>query len=739
MKRISQECYAHIPERLSGLVDLSYNLWWSWNPDARDLFDELNPQGWMDAGHNPVRMLRHLPEEFLRAALNNKPYLRKYDAVMDEFRGLRQSEGTWFAGRISASMNRPIAYFSAEYGLLSSLPFFAGGLGFLAGDHVKECSDLGVPMVAVGLLYSKGYLHQRIGEDGWQQNAEESIDFSSAPVRRILDEKGQPLVVEIPFIEPTICVAGWRAQVGRVDLILLDTNIEENDPEIRDITERLYTGDAGRRLLQEIVLGVGGIRLLRRMGIDFSAVHLNEGHPAFALLEWIRMLVAEGLTFDQAAGVVTRSSVFTTHTPVPAGHDVFSREMIRRHFRTFYPELGIDGERFFALGDEPLKRREGFNMTALALRLSAHNNGVSRMNGNVSREMWSALWQEMAGDREPIGYITNGIHITTWLNPSLRALIDRYMNPYCPRWLENHDRPSSWRYINRIPDEELWRVHLGLKRKLIDRIREYKRRDWAHRQTHPGSVLAGGALLDPTVLTLGFARRFTTYKRAGLIFSDPERLKSILNNPYRPVQIIFAGKAHPADDGGKRIIQSIYHLAQQPEFGGRIAFVEDYGEEIAKYLVHGVDVWLNNPLPPMEASGTSGMKAALNGVLNLSILDGWWLEGYNGRNGWAFGDGNNGENRDAADAAAIYDILEQQVVPLYYGVSGDGVPHEWVRMMKESINSNCPAFSARRMVKEYVARYYSPAMGCRDCGARPAPALPVCEPEDVGTDGAGCR
>ncbi|MDG6256202.1 MAG: alpha-glucan family phosphorylase [Methanomicrobiaceae archaeon] len=711
--------YSHIPERLSGLVDLSYNLWWSWNPDAKALFDELNPQGWMDSEHNPVRMLRQLPAEFLHSALNNRQYMRRYDAVMEEFLRLKQSEGTWFAGRISGPVNRPIAYFSAEYGLLSSLPFFAGGLGFLAGDHIKECSDLGVPMVAVGLLYSNGYLHQRIGEEGWQQNAEERIDFSSVPVRRILDEEGRPLVVELPFIEPRIFVSGWQARVGRVDLLLLDTNIEENDSAIRNITSRLYTGDAQRRLLQEIVLGIGGIRMLARMRVGFSAVHLNEGHPAFALLEWIRILVADGLSFEEAAGLVMRSSVFTTHTPVPAGHDVFPRDLIRRHFSRFSPELGIDGSQFFALGDQPVGGHGGFNMTALALRLSAHNNGVSRMNGNVSREMWSALWQEMAEDRDPIGYITNGIHITTWLNPDLRALIDRYMNPYCPRWLENHDNPSSWRYINRIPDEELWQVHLTLKRKLIDRIREYKRRDWANQQTHPGSVLAGGALLDPTVLTIGFARRFSTYKRAGLIFSDPNRLKSILNNPYKPVQIIFAGKAHPSDDDGKRIIQSIYHRARQPEFGGRIAFVEDYGEEIAKYLVHGVDVWLNNPLPPMEASGTSGMKAALNGVLNLSILDGWWLEGYNGRNGWAFGDGNTGSDRDAADAAAIYDILEQQVVPRYYAVSGDGVPHEWVKMMKESIQSNCPAFSARRMVKEYVARYYSPAMGCEErcaCG-----------------------
>ncbi|MDV2482410.1 glycosyltransferase family 1 protein [Methanoculleus sp. Wushi-C6] len=707
MRDLPRDQFTHIPERISGLVDLAYNLWWSWNPEARILFKQLNRQAWKESVHNPVRMLRAIPAEFLQRAAENPAYLHRYDVIMHRFRKYMDATGTWFSEEYPGRPPLSIAYFSAEYGLHHSLPFYAGGLGFLAGDHLKEASDLGLPMVAVGFMYSQGYLHQHVNPDGWQEGITEPVDRDAAPITRVLDAAGEDLVVRVPHIDPPIYVAVWKVRVGRIPLYLLDTNVACNSPGNREISSRLYTGDQEQRLRQEIVLGIGGRKVLHSLGIEYSAVHLNEGHPAFALLERIRERVERGIDFDAALGEVQATSVFTTHTPVPAGHDVFPADLIDRYFKTYYPALGIDRTRFLQLGVHPESPGAGFNMTAFALRASAHHNGVSRANGTVTRKMWSCLWPGTAGATVPIDHVTNGVHVPTWLNPRMKNLYDRYIGPISPGWLSEHDDPAVWELIDEIPDDELWRLHLHLKAKLISRLRERERVRWTVHSGGRADRAAGGAFLNPSVLTIGFARRFSTYKRAQLIFEDPERLKRILNNPWYPVQIVFAGKAHPADDGGKRVLQKIYRYAQQPEFAGRIAFVEDYGEQVAQYLVHGVDVWLNNPLPPMEASGTSGMKAALNGVLNLSILDGWWIEGYNGRNGWAFGNEETGcEGRDRADASAIYDLLEKEVVPLYYDRSIDDVPHGWVRMMKESIKSNGPRFSARRMVKEYVTRYY---------------------------------
>jgi starch phosphorylase len=487
----------------------------------------------------------------------------------------------------------------------------------------------------------------------------------------------------------------------------MDTDIEINDPWNRSISARLYSGDVEQRLRQEIILGIGGSEVLEALGIKHSVLHLNEGHAAFALLERIRDGVQGGMNYEEAADQVKRTSVFTTHTPVPAGHDVFPFQLMEKYFHSYWPALGLDRDRFLRLGVHPSDPNAGFNMTAFALRMSGYRNGVSKKHGEVARRMWQALWPELPGDKVPIDYITNGVHVPTWIEPKLELLFNQYLGS---DWLEDHDNPSLWELVEKIPDDELWKTHYWLKIKLIDAIRERSRERWAKESVSPSIVLAGGALLDPSVLTLGFARRFATYKRADLIFYDLERLKNLLNDPSRPIQIIFAGKAHPADDPGKQVLQRVFNETRDPATGGRIAFVEDYGEQFAQYMVHGVDVWLNNPVPPMEACGTSGMKAALNGVPHLSIMDGWWMEGFNGKNGWAFGQEESGHNGGPTDADAIYRILEEEVIPLYYKVSDDGTPHDWVKVMKESIKSNGPRFSTRRMVKEYIQKFYTKAL-----------------------------
>jgi starch phosphorylase len=698
--------FTHIPPRLAGLAELAYNLWWSWHPEARILFKQLNQLAWKASVHNPVRMLRDTPQEVFLAAEKDEEYLRRYDIIMNRFRRYMNTTTGWFREEYPGSRALTIAYFSAEYGLHHSLPMYAGGLGFLAGDHLKECSDLGVPIVAVGFMYSEGYLHQHVLPDGWQEGIQETLDRDAAPVKRVLNDDGEQLVVQVPHIEPTIFVAVWRVDVGKVPLYLLDTDIPLNDEENRRISSNLYTSDQEERLRQEIVLGIGGRKVLHEMGILYSAVHLNEGHPAFALLERIRERVERGISFPDALHQVRVTSLFTTHTPVAAGHDAFPPDLMDRYFSCYYPALGITREEFLGLGTHPDYPESGFNMTVLAMRLSSYHNAVSQRHGEVTRQMWKNLWPDIPQDQVPIDAITNGVHLPTWLNPRIEDLLDTYFYPVTPNWQQEHDDPGIWNLVDEIPDGKLWDLHFDLKIKLINRMRERIRIKWAKKQEDPLSLASAGLLLNPSILTIGFARRFATYKRSDLIFYDMERLRRIVCNRWRPVQIIFAGKAHPSDYEGKRILQKIYQLAGQPELEGRIAFVEDYSEQTAQYLVHGVDVWLNNPVPPLEASGTSGMKAAMNGVINLSVPDGWWLEGYNGKNGWSFGSSHAGNDRDAADASALYDVLERQVIPLYYTASLDGIPHGWVKMMKESIKSNAPRFSARRMVKEYVSRYY---------------------------------
>jgi starch phosphorylase len=696
--------FPHLPDRLAGLGELAYNLWWSWHPAARMLFKMLDRSVWKESRHNPVKMLREFPENAFKVASEDPEYLHHCDTVLALFHEEMETKKGWFSENITDPDCMPIAYFSAEYGLQRSLPFYAGGLGFLAGDYLKECSDLGVPVVAVGFMYPEGYLRQKIRADGWQENISEVLDRDAAPITRVLDESGQQLVVNVPFIDPPIRVAVWKVMVGRVSLYLMDTDIEINDPWNRAISAHLYAGDNEQRLRQEIVLGIGGREVLNTLGIKHSVLHLNEGHPAFAVLEKIRELIQDNKTYEEALQQVKSTTVFTTHTPVPAGHDVFPFSLMDKYFSHYYPLLGLNRESFFQLGISPQDPSAGFNMTAFALRMSAYRNGVSKRHAEVARHMWSSLWPDTKEEDAPIVSITNGVHVPTWIEPKMELLFNKYLAPH---WLQEHENPAIWGVIDDIPDGELWQVHCRLKRKLLDFIHDRVRRRWVEDRVDPSNVVAGGTLFDQWALTIGFARRFASYKRADLIFNDLERLKTLLNNRWRPLQIIFAGKAHPADDVGKRILQRIFNFAHDPEFGGRIAFVEDYDEQMAQYMTHGVDVWLNNPLPPLEACGTSGMKAAINGVPHLSIMDGWWIEGFNGKNGWALDSGDGDNNRDAA---AIYDVLEKEALPLYYHVDEDGVSHAWVRLMKEAMKSVGPAFSSRRMVREYAEKFYQKAL-----------------------------
>ena len=703
-----QNMSPNLPQRINGLSELAENLWWSWNPAARMLFKTLDRQAWKESVHNPDKMLKELPRSILETAARNPDYLRQYDAVMLRLEKYMEKKSCPLLPDLSDSRISTIAYYSAEYGLHRSLPFYAGGLGFLAGDHLKECSDLNVPLVAVGFMYPEGYLYQQIRDDGWQENITEKLQREEAAISKVLNADGTQLTVVVPLIQPPIYVAVWRVDVGRVPLYLMDTDIELNDPWNRGISARLYTGDLEQRLRQEIVLGIGGTEVLETMGIKRFLMHLNEGHAAFALLEQIRGRIDQRMNFQQALETIRNTSIFTTHTPVPAGHDVFPFYMIEKYFHSYWPALGLDRDAFLKLGVHPQKPEAGFNMTALALRLCKYRNGVSKKHAEVSHRMWQSLWEEIPEGESTIDHITNGVHVPTWIEPKLQLLFNKYLGP---EWIAKHDCPGIWEAVEQIPDEELWKTHYWLKIKLIDAIRERSRLRWTKDQANPSVVLAGGALLDPSVLTLGFARRFATYKRADLIFYNVERLKILLNDRWRPVQIIFAGKAHPADDPGKQMLQRIFNACRDPDTGGRIAFVEDYGEQLAQYMVHGVDVWLNTPTPPMEASGTSGMKAALNGVPQLSIMDGWWLEGYNGKNGWAIDHQTIDGNHDQADAVEIYRTLEEEIIPLYYDVSEEGIPYRWVKMMKESIKSNAARFSARRMVKEYIKQFYANALG----------------------------
>ncbi len=700
-----------LPRRIHRLSELAYNLWWTWNPDAQRLFSRIDHDFWERTYHNPVLFLRQIERAHLNAVAQDRGYLDFYDRTFRIFDQYLNAKDTWFKQNHPAQINRPVAYFSTEFGLHETLPIYAGGLGVLSGDHVKEASDLGLPFVAVGFLYTRGYFSQHITEDGWQEARFKRLHFEDMPVMPILDQDHNPLTVSVDLPGREVLARIWEIHVGRVPLYLLDTDVEGNNDVDRELTARLYNSDLEARVSQELILGIGGVRALRRLGYNPSAWHMNEGHSAFMGLERIREMVAAGHSFEDAQASVKNTTIFTTHTPVPAGSDEFPLWLIDKYFSNLWPELGLDREGFINLAKRKMSWGETFSMPLLAFRFAERRNGVSELHGQVARKMWNFLWPDLREEDVPISYITNGIHTGTWLARRLDHLFRRYLGR---DWSSQLDDPDLWDDIDNIPDEELWAVRRHLKRKLVFFMRDRAREQWLSAGVHPVQVIASGVLLDPYALTIGFARRFATYKRASLILSDLERLLDLINRPNRPVQIIFAGKAHPDDHPGKMLIQEVYRAVKKAENGGRLVFLEDYDMNVARYLVQGVDVWLNTPRRPNEASGTSGEKAALNGVLNFSVLDGWWREGYNGLNGWAIGDDNDYEDhnyQDQLDIAHLYDVLEKEIIPLYYDRAENNLPREWIARMKTAIRTLAPQFSMRRMVKEYTEQLYLPAIG----------------------------
>ncbi|MFA6030875.1 MAG: alpha-glucan family phosphorylase [Elusimicrobiota bacterium] len=695
---------SNIPARVARLKDIAQNLWWSWNPPARGLFKYIDRTLWRNTNHNPVKLLSLCRKERLEAVAKDPTFLQWYDAVLIDFDKYMAPKKTWFSGAHPGNKDS-VAYFSAEFGVHNSLPIYSGGLGVLAGDHCKSASDLGVPLVGVGFMYPQGYVQQRIGIEGWQQNYYDFLDWDTSPVSPAQMPDGSRCILRLNLGTWPLHIGVWKVQVGRVPLYLMDTNVEGNDVGDRDISSRLYGGDRIMRLRQEIVLGIGGVRILRALGLEAKVFHANEGHAAFLMLERIHELVMQGKNFEEARREVAETTVFTTHTPVPAGHDVFPEDLVSEYFRSYWEALKLDSEEFLRLGRAP-GGGDGWNMTALALRLSGRRNGVSRRNGMVCRQMWQPLWPNKSVDEVPLGHVTNGVHLPTWVKQSMCTLYDQYV----PGWREHQDDRRLWRKVHSIPDEELWTVHMRNKRETINLVRDVVRARWMKDRLDNSQVIAGGALLDPEALTIGFARRFAGYKRATLIFRDMDRLKKLLLDPWRPVQIIFAGKSHPADENGKKLISQVYQLARDPELGGHIAFIEDYDMHKARYFVQGCDLWLNNPLFPLEACGTSGQKAAANGVPSLSILDGWWEEAYNRENGWAPPDNSElpPTEHDEADAKAIYSLLEEKIVPLYYDRAANDVAVGWCRVMKESIATVAPVYCSDRMVKDYVDQLYFP-------------------------------
>jgi starch phosphorylase len=698
-----------LPKKLSRLGELAYNLWWTWQPEATRLFSQLDRAMWERLNHNPIRMLREIKRARLNEILKDKDYMDSYQRVFADFDAYLAQTDTWTHRTQPKLASNPIAYFSMEFGLHETLPIYSGGLGVLAGDHLKEASDLGLPLVGVGFMYAQGYFSQRISEDGWQEALNNPLIFADLPVLMV-SRNGEPVSVKVEFPDRTLSLHVWEVRVGRIPLFLLDSNVEGNTEMDRLLTARLYWSDLDRRVMQEVLLGIGGVRMLRALGVSPSVWHMNEGHAAFLTLERARELVEAGDDFETAIKKTRGQNIFTTHTPVPAGNDEFPLWLMDKYLAAIWSQLGLTNEQFYDLARQEQSYSEKFSMGILALKNSEGRNAVSELHGHVAREMWHFLWENERVEDVPITHVTNGVHTANWMARRLRLLLDLHFGE---GWMDRLDDPDLWEKLDSLPAEALWGVHQHLKRKLNLYLRERVRDRWTVGGFHPVQVVSSGVLLNPYMLTIGFARRFATYKRASLILTDVERLLHMINRPNMPVQIIFAGKAHPADEPGKQLIQRIYRTVKRAETGGRLVFVEDYDMNLARYLVQGVDVWMNTPRRPMEASGTSGMKAGLNGVLNFSVLDGWWREAYNGRNGWSIGEDKQSELSDAqdqADAADLYNTLENEIIPLFYDRDINTIPVGWVGRMKESIKTVAPQFSTRRMVKEYVEKLYSKAL-----------------------------
>ncbi len=703
-----------LPGAISRLTDLAYNLRWSWDHETIALFRRLAPKTWEKTYHNPVAVLGQISQERLEFVSNDPAFMAHYNRVLVDFDHYMASTDTWYQRNRPAGDKDPImAYFSMEFGLTESLQNYSGGLGVLSGDHLKSASDLGLPLVGVGLLYQEGYFQQYLNADGYQQESYPINDYANLPVSLQTDADGKPIIISVPLPGRELYAQIYKVQVGRIPLYLLDTNIAQNPrPDDRNITDRLYGGDKRQRIRQEILMGIGGVRALDALGQRPDICHMNEGHSAFLALERIHQRMTEDkLSFDQAREITKASTIFTTHTPVPAGLERFGYDLIDEHFSEFWPTLSLSRDQFHDLGREDMGTYDLFSMPVLAIRLASYANGVAQLHGVVSRHMWQWMYPNLPEHEIPIGAVTNGIHVQTWTSSEMGSLLDRYLDP---KWRDSEDDHEIWRDVDLIPDGELWRTHARRRERLVAFTRQRLHDQLVRRGVSQTEIQTADEVLNPDTLTIGFARRFATYKRATLIFDDVERLKRMVNDPERPVQFIFAGKAHPHDEHGKAFIRKIVNLARDPELRHAIVFLENYDMLIARYLVQGVDVWLNNPRRPKEASGTSGMKVIYNGGLNCSILDGWWAEGYAPEMGWAIGNGeeyaeSQWEQQDRIESRALYNVFEQDIIPMFYDRGRDGLPREWIRKVKASMKHHAPFFNTRRMVREYAERYYLPS------------------------------
>ncbi len=700
-----------LPKRIEKLGEISNNLWWSWNTEFLRLFQKIDMDLWEQCSKNPVKFLKRVSQDKLEKVSKDIAFLKEYDKVAENFENYMNSKSTWFSNKYPSNKKDLIAYFSAEYGLDQTIPIYSGGLGILSGDHLKSASDLGVPLVGVGLLYKNGYFNQKINGYGQQETEYNNIDLYDLPINPVKDDKGDDLTIYVKFPKRRLYLKVWQINVGRVKLYLLDSDIPKNNVEDRDVTLKLYGGDQEMRIRQEIVLGMAGVNLLTKyLGLKPTVYHMNEGHSAFLNLEIIKNIIKEKqVSFDVARDIASSKTVFTTHTPVPAGNDIFPIELVEKYFKDFWPRLGITREEFLKLGMKPGPDLDkGFNMGILALKIAGKKNGVSKLHGAVSRELFSDVWPNIAPNESPIGYVTNGIHTCSWLAPRLKELYNKYLIPY---WQDNMHHDYVWEKIKNIPDDKLWSAHVERKRKLINLVKEntterLRRSGYSYEEIN--EIVSK---LNPDALTIGFARRFATYKRATLIFKDIERMTQIMNNAGRPVQIIFAGKAHPADKEGQDLIKYIHEVSMMPQFKGKIFLLENYNIAMSRYLVSGVDVWLNNPRRPMEASGTSGQKASVNGVINFSVLDGWWAEGYTQNNGWTIGTNaeyDSYEAQDMADSQSMYHTLEEKIIPIYYDRDKNGISKKWMEIMKNSIMTTGGKYSTARMLVDYTNELYIP-------------------------------
>lgn len=699
-----------LPKEISKLSEIANNLWWSWNTEYLKLLKQIDRDLWENVGKNPVKFLKLVSQERLEKASQNQEFLKQYNIVANNFENYMNSKNTWFSKNYPKNENDLIAYFSAEYGLDETIPIYSGGLGILSGDHLKSASDLGLPFVAVGMLYKEGYFIQKLSKYGEQENNYVKADLNNLPIEAVKDSEGKDLKITVDYPERKLYLKVWKINVGRIKLYLMDSDIDENSEEDKKVTLQLYGGDQDMRIKQEIVLGMGAVKLLKTLGLNPTVYHMNEGHSSFLTLELIKDLMEEKkISFEMAKDITTSKTVFTTHTPVPAGNDIFPLDLVEKYFKDFWPKIGLSREEFLKLGMKPTEKLDnGFNMGILALKNAGKKNGVSKLHGAVSRELFGEVWPNIAANESPIGYVTNGIHTCSWLAQNLKELYNEYLIPY---WQDNMQKDDVWKQIKDIPNERLWNEHQARKMKMLKMVKENTTERLKRVGIPYEEIKEITSKINPNALTIGFARRFATYKRATLIFKDLERITQILNDSERPIQLIFAGKAHPLDKVGQDLIKYINELAMKPQFKGKIFVLENYNIGMSRYLISGCDVWLNNPRRPMEASGTSGQKASVNGVINFSVLDGWWAEGYDQTNGWTIGTNaefTSYEEQDLADSESLYNTLENKIIPLYYENREENIPNNWVEIMKNSIITTGGKYSTQRMVIDYTNKMYIP-------------------------------